>query len=356
MKKSASSRRFATLTLGAVPVVLLGGLISIDHIPGTDISLTVPYAAEGPGPTVDTLSEVEGKQVVDVQAPQVDDPAGQLNMTTVSVRSHMTLSQALSRWLLTDDTLVPIEQVIPPNHSPEEVEEANAALFLQSESAATLAAMDYLDKPVKVVVAQVLDDGAAKDAVALEDVIRAIDGQAVTKPQQVQNIIRSKKPGDEVTLEVENKSGDKREEKVILGEHPRDKKIPMLGISMTSAPEDDIKVSYNLQDIGGPSAGMMFTLAVVDKLEEGDLTGGKFVAGTGTIDEDGKVGEIGGIVHKVRASKDAGAELFLAPDGNCAEATSRDYGDMTIAKVATLDDAIKAMEDFAAGRPVATCD
>ena len=100
---------------------------------------------------------------------------------------------------------------------------------------------------------------------------------------------------------------------------------------------------------------MMFTLAVIDKLNEEDLTGGKFVAGTGTIGEDGVVGPIGGIAHKVRASRDAGAELFLSPEENCAEATSRDTGDMVVAKVHTLDDAISAMDAFAHGGEVDTC-
>ena len=115
-------------------------------------------------------------------------------------------------------------------------------------------------------------------------------------------------------------------------------------------------MNYNLNDIGGPSAGMMFSLAVIDKLTPGALNGGKFVAGTGTINEDGEVGPIGGIVHKVHAAQEAGAELFLAPADNCAEAVSRDTGDMVVAKVHTLDDAIEAMQNFAEGNAVETCE
>ncbi|WP_313550898.1 S16 family serine protease, partial [Corynebacterium sp.] len=99
----------------------------------------------------------------------------------------------------------------------------------------------------------------------------------------------------------------------------------------------------------------MFSLAVIDKLTEEDLTGGHFVAGTGTISEDGAVGPIGGIEHKIEASKEAGAELFLAPAANCEAATSRDAGDMVIASVETLDDAVQAMDDFANGGEVRTC-
>ena len=137
---SPENRRLRTLVWGAIPVIVLGGALSIDRIPGTDIALTVPYAAEGPGPTVDTLSEVDGTEVVDVKAPKTYETSGQLNMTTVSVRTNMTLTQALGRWIMTDDTLVPIDTVIPQGQTDEEVNESNEQAFTQSESAATVAA------------------------------------------------------------------------------------------------------------------------------------------------------------------------------------------------------------------------
>ncbi|WP_373692267.1 PDZ domain-containing protein [Corynebacterium sp.] len=348
------ARRLRTLTWGAIPVVLTGALLSIDHIPGTDIALTVPYAAEGPGPTVNTLGQVEDADVVKVDAPETFQPAGHLNMTTVSVRTNMTMAQALGRWMFTDDTLVPIDTVIPQGKTDQEVNEANQQAFTQSESAATVAAMDYLHKPVQVEVAQVLEDSPAAGALEDGDIITAVNGEKVSEPGQVQDKIRDLAPGDEVELGI--RRADKgTTARVTLGSHPEDENMPLLGVLMTSVPAGDISVEYNLQDIGGPSAGMMFTLAVIDKLNEEDLTGGKFVAGTGTIGEDGVVGPIGGIVHKVRASRDAGAELFLSPEENCAEATSRDTGDMVVAKVHTLDDAIAAMDAFAHGGEVETC-
>ena len=357
MKSSQNprSRRLSTLTWGAIPVVLTGALLSVDHIPGTDITLSVPYAAEGPGPTLDTLGEVEGEPVVNVEAPETFQPQGHLNMTTVSVRTNMTLAQALGRWLFTDDTIVPIGSVIPQGKTDEEVQEANQQAFTQSESAATVAAMDYLHKPVRIEVAQVLDDSPAAGALDDADIITAVNGDKVTEPGQVQEKIRALKPGDEVKLGIIRK-GEEKTVPVTLGAHPEHDDVALLGILMTSVPTEDITVDYNLQDIGGPSAGMMFTLAVIDKLSDEDLTGGRFVAGTGTIGEDGEVGPIGGIVHKVHAAQEAGAELFLAPADNCAEAVSRGTGDMVVAKVHTLDDAITAMHDFAEGKPVETCE
>lgn len=338
-----------------MPVVALSALVSMDHVPGTDIPLTVPYAAEGPGPMFDTLGEVEGTPVVEVDGAEVDDTAGELRMTTVSVRSNMTLAQALGRWLTTDDTLVPVEQVFPPGLSPDEVEQLNQQAFTSSEAAATVAAMNHLGRPVEIAVVDVLPDSAASGIIEPEDVIVGVDGSSVDKPGQVQELVRAKEPGDRVTVELQ-RDGERVSEVIELGASPQDEKTPMLGVLMGSQPTDGVEVDYNLQDIGGPSAGMIFSLAVIDKLSDGELNAGRKVAGTGTIAEDGTVGPIGGIGHKVRAAAADDVELFLAPAANCAEALSGNGdGDMVIAKVDTLEDAIDAMADFGAGRDVASC-
>src|SRR5699024_8233544 len=143
------NRRNRTIALGAAPVVVLVTLLGLPSIPGTDIDLTVPYAAEGKGPTFNTLGEEGGKQVVEVTGAETSKPAGHLNMTTVSVHTKLTLGQALARWLTTDDTLVPIGQIFPANKSPAEVQQQNQAAFAASESNATTAAMNYLNKPLE---------------------------------------------------------------------------------------------------------------------------------------------------------------------------------------------------------------
>ncbi|QPK79720.1 PDZ domain-containing protein [Corynebacterium lizhenjunii] len=351
---TARHRRTRTLAWGALPLLLLTAALSVDHIPLADVPLTVPYAAEGPGPTVDTLGEVEGIPVVDVRAPEVDTPAGQLRMTTVSVRTNMTLPQLIGRWLTTDDTIVPAEQIFPKGATREEIEEANKAAFSQSESAATVAAMDWLHLPVKTVIADVIKDSPAQGHIRPDDVLLQVDGKRVAKPGQAQELIAALAPGDQVELLLE-RDGKEITVRPTLGENEHDPGKALLGVYMAAHPVDDIEVSYNLQDVGGPSAGMMFTLAVIDKLTPGDLTGGHVVAGTGTIDPDGTVGPIGGIVHKARAARDAGTELFLSPSDNCAEVLSRDTGNMVVAAVDTLDDAVTAIESFAKGEEVRTC-
>ncbi|HIW91346.1 MAG TPA: PDZ domain-containing protein [Candidatus Corynebacterium avicola] len=353
-----------------VPVIVLAALLAVPSVPGTDIDLTVPYAAEGEGPTYDTLGEVDGTPVVDITGTQADleETSGQLNMTTVAVRSQLSLAEAMRRWLATDDTLVPVEQVIPSDSTPEEVAEQNAQAFAASESNATVAAMSYLDRPLETTVYE-LSEGAPADGVLREnDVITAVDGTGVTVPADVAEIVAEHEPGDEVELTV-RRGAEEETEKVTLGEVPEELKDTSgtaedagasegayLGVTMVAQPAGDLKVRYNLKDIGGPSAGLMFSMAVVDKLSPGEMTGGKFVAGTGTISASGSVGAIGGITHKIDAAQHAGAEVFLVPEGNCEEASSRDYdGDIDLLKVDSLEGAVDALEAYNEGEDAPTC-
>ena len=340
---------------GAIPVAALTALLTLDHIPGTSISLAVPFAAQGPGPMFDTLGDIGGEPVVRIDGAETDETSGTLNMTTVSVRTNMTLPQAINRWITTDDTLVPIEQVMPRDLTPEEVREYNEQAFVSSEALATVAAMNYLGRPTRVVVHQVVDDAAAAGILEAEDTIVAVDGEAVTKPSEVQDLVRASSPGDDIDITVQ-RGEEEQTFTITLGANPQDEKVAMLGILMSSEPAGGVDVTYNLNDVGGPSAGMIFALAVIDKLSPGELTHGRSVAGTGTISEDGRVGPIGGISHKIAGARDGGVEIFLAPAGNCAEAARVDTGDMVVAKVETLDDAVKAMDDFHAGREVTRCE
>ena len=353
-----------------VPVIALAALLAVPSVPGTDIDLSVPYAAEGEGPTSDTLGEVNGTPVVDITGTQADleETSGQLNMTTVAVRTKLSLAEAMRRWLATDDTLVPVEQVLPSDSTPEEVALRNAQAFAASESNATVAAMAHLGRPLETTVYE-LSEGAPADGILREnDVITAVDDTEVTVPADVAKTIAGYSPGDEVELTV-NRGSEELTEKVTLGEVPEElqgtsgtaedagaSEGAYLGVTMVAQPAGDLKVRYNLKDIGGPSAGLMFSLAVVDKLSPGELTGGKFVAGTGTISASGSVGSIGGITHKIAAAQGAGAEVFLVPDGNCAEATSRSYdGDIDLLKVDSLEGAVDALEAYSNGEDAPTC-
>lgn len=355
-REQRSGMRRGVIAAGA-PLLLVTGALLIGGVPGTDIRFTVPYAAQGPGPVFDTLGDVNGTPVIDIEGAEVDPTAGSLDMTTVSVRTNMTMGQAIGRWLFHDDTIVPIEQIMPKNVTDEEMRQHNEESFVASEAAATVAAMRYLGEPTRVIVHGVLEDAPAAETLHAGDIITKVADQEVSEPQQVQKIVRDHAPGDEIEIEFTGRdAAEPTTATITLGTNPEDEALPLLGVTMTSEPAGDVSVNYNLNDIGGPSAGMIFTLAVIDKLSPGQLNGGHQVAGTGTIAEDGSVGPIGGITHKIEGARDGGAELFLAPDKNCAEARKADAGDMVIASVSSIDEAIAAMEDFAAGRPVTTCE
>ena len=162
------------------------------------------------------------------------------------------------------------------------------------------------------------------------------------------------KPGDEVVLDFRRKNAPPGVTTIKLGSAP-DKKHGVLGIGVVEAPWAPFTIDFNLANIGGPSAGLVFSLAVIDKLTTGDLSGSKFVAGTGTIDADGKVGSIGGITHKILAAHEAGATVFLVPADNCEEAKSAHEDGIDLVKVENLGGAVDALKALSAGGEAPRC-
>lgn len=128
-----------------------------------------------------------------------------------------------------------------------------------------------------------------------------------------------------------------------------DPKVAMVGIKAGTDHTYPFTIDIKLADVGGPSAGLMFALGIVDKLTPGDLTGGKFVAGTGTIEDNGKVGPIGGIEMKTVGARDKGAEYFLTPKDNCASAASDVPDGLTLVKVNTIKDAVESLKAISKG-------
>jgi Lon-like protease len=339
------NRRISTLLVALVPIVAFGVLLAL---------VTVPYVSLGPGPTFDTLGEVEGKQVVDIKGTEVHPTTGHLNMTTVSQRDNLTLGQALTLWMSGDEQLVPRDLVYPPEKSKDEIDEANNEEFKQSESSAEYAALGYLKYPPAITVETVSKDGASAEKLQEGDAIDAVDGVPVSTLKQFQDIMGRTKPDQEVTLDFRRKNAPPGVTTIKLKPNP-DKPHGFLGIGVVEAPWAPFKIDFNLANIGGPSAGLVFSLAVVDKLTTGDLSGSKFVAGTGTINSDGKVGSIGGITHKILAAHDAGATVFLVPADNCDEAKSAHEGGIDLVKVDNLQDAVDALKAISAGGEAPRC-
>ncbi|MCV7129704.1 MULTISPECIES: YlbL family protein [Mycolicibacterium] len=339
------NRRISTMVVALVPILVFGVLLTV---------VTVPYVALGPGPTFDTLGEVDGKQVVDIEGAHVHKTSGHLNMTTVSQRDGLTLGQALVFWASGRDQLVPRELVYPPDKSREEIDEANTRDFRDSEDSAEYAALQYLKYPMAVTVESIDEKGPSKGKLQAGDAIDAVNNTPVASLAQFQELLKSTKPGDTIIVDYRRKNAPMGTTEITLGSHP-DRPQGVVGVNVLDAPWAPFTIDFNLANIGGPSAGLMFSLAVVDKLTTGDVNGGKFVAGTGTISGDGKVGSIGGITHKIVAARDAGATAFLVPADNCAEAKTADADGIELLKVDTLEHAVDGLRTLSAGGEPPRC-
>lgn len=327
------------------PIVAFGVLLAL---------VTVPYVSLGPGPTFNTLGEIDGKQVVDIEGTDVHKTSGHLNMTTVSQRDDLTLGQALTLWMSGREQLVPHDLVYPPDKSKDEIDEANTADFKRSEDSAEYAALGYLKYAPAVTVETVSKNGASVGKLEEGDAIDGVNGTPVTDMKQFQSLMEKTKPGDEVVLDFRRKNAPPGVTTVKLGSAP-DKKQGVLGVGVIEAPWAPFAIHFNLANVGGPSAGLVFSLAVIDKLTTGDLSGSNFVAGTGTIDSDGKVGSIGGITHKIFAAHEAGATVFLVPADNCDEAKSARQDGIDLVRVENLGGAVDALKALSAGGEAPHC-
>lgn len=339
------NRRVATLLVALIPIVVFGLLMSV---------ITVPFVSLGPGPTFNTLGQVEGKEVVDIKGTQVDPVSGHLNMTTVSQRDGLTLADALRLWASGSEQLVPRDVVYPPDRSKDQVDKENDLEFKKSEESAEFAALGYLKYPAAVTVLTISDDGPSKGKLQQNDAITAVNGHPVATLDEFTGQLKLTKPGDEVMLDYKRKNAPNGTVKITLGKNG-DRDYGFLGVGVVQAPWAPFTIDFNLANIGGPSAGLMFSLAVIDKLTPGELDGGKFVAGTGTIDAEGKVGPIGGITHKMFAAKDAGATVFLVPAANCAEAKTGGGQGLTLVKVGTLTEAVDGLNALNRGEQPPSC-
>jgi PDZ domain-containing protein len=185
------------------------------------------------------------------------------------------------------------------------------------------------------------------------DVITAVNGTKVTNPTKLTGLVQAKPAGTALTVDY-TRAGKAATVKITT-KAGDDGKTPRLGIEIATKQSAPFTVKIDLDKIGGPSAGLMFTLGILDKLQPADLTGGKIIAGTGTIDDDGNVGPIGGIPQKLVGAKDAGAQIFLVPKDNCAEALKNAVDGLPMAEVATVDDALTALKTFTSGGTPKPC-
>ncbi|MGW0964137.1 YlbL family protein [Streptomyces gelaticus] len=329
------------------------------------VLIKVPYSEMSPGPTVNTLGKVGGEPVLQISGHKTYPTSGNLNMTTVRVTGadyNMNLVEAVYGWLAHDGVVVPHDTLYPDGKTEQESTQENAEEFSQSQESAKVAALTELGIPVasRVVVSTVVKGSPAQGKLHAGDVIKQVDGTPVKQPEDVAKLVTRHDPGEQVTFTIipartaqaAEKAGKEPEgsRKIVIttAKAPKENRA-IVGIQAGTDHTFPFRIDIKLADVGGPSAGLMFSLGIIDKLTPGKLTGGKFIAGTGTIDDKGKVGPIGGINMKLVGARNAGARYFLTPDENCRAAASDTPSGLTLVKVKTIDDAKNSLEKIRAG-------
>lgn len=344
------SRRALTLLLSLGLAVALVLVVAVAQ---------VPYVALAPGPTFNTLGlDTTGTPVISVRGRPTYSHPGHLNMTTISVVTPLTLVTALIGWFRGDEAVVPRDVIYPPDQSTDQVRKQDAADFKASQTSATTAALRYLGVKgvVRVLVDKVEPGAPAAGKVRPGDQLASVDGKPVPDGSGLRALIGARRPGQPVRLGLV-RDGQHLDVTVVTAAATDQTGAvrPVIGVVTTESVDYPVQVTISLADIGGPSAGLMFALGIIDKLEPASLTGGRFIAGTGTIDDSGTVGPIGGIPEKLIGARRRGATAFLVPAANCAEALSSPPAGLRLIKVTSLRDALTQLHDLDTGAPTAPC-
>jgi Lon-like protease len=323
----------------AVTVLVVAFIVGAATVP-------LPYYAYRPGSVRDT------EQLITVADEQTFPSRGSISYTTVSLR-QATLFGMLVGWLADDVDVFPREKVLGDRNA-EENRTLNLQMMDTSKQVATQVALERLGHPVDVsitgeTVVNVLPDLPADGVLEPGDTITAVNGEELDEPDDLTRLLADDRPGDEVMITVEPPTGSQpRDVELALGADPDDPDRAIIGIEVTGRGIDfdfPIDVSIDTGDVGGPSAGLAFTLAIIDDLTPGDLTGGADVAVTGTINSDGTVGPVGGTGQKAAAVRAQGYDAFLVPSDDY-EAAQQHAGDVDVIAVDTLDEALAALADL----------
>lgn len=344
------SRRGLTLVLAAVATIALLALAAF---------LPVPYVILVPGPVTDTLGNLGTGPVISVTGARTFPTQGHLYLTTVGVvpgscGAHPSLLQALEAWFNSEHAVQPHQVICPPGESGQAVQQQNEQAMTQSQQDAVTAALlqlGYRPTSRQIIVGDIEPNSPAAAVLQQGDAILSVNGAAVTDAATLRRLISAHPPGTTLTLVI-SRAGRTRTVQVrtiragdgtnraIIGITP-DLRATFTGVH--------VRIGIDPTQVGGPSAGLAFTLGIIDKLTPGGLTGGRTVAGTGTIDGFGDVGPIGGIQQKIFGALHAGATVFLVPAGDCADARAVAPKSLTLVRVDRLATAIAALKAIDSG-------
>ncbi len=344
------TRRTVTLTLA---MLATGALAAVALV------MPTAYAVRTPGPTEDTLGvqdlgdgeSMREVPLVEIEGTETHDPSGELRLTTVSVYGgpggDVLVGDVLMGWFARDRSVQPVEAIFPPDLTPEEQEETGQAEMVSSQENATVAALTELgyEVPATLTIVGAAPGTGADGVVAEGDVVQSIDGRTVVTHQDLLGGLADVSPGADVVLGV-LRGGEPVDLTITTGEGDG---RALLGVYLDPDYDYPVDVRIQIENIGGPSAGSMFALAIIDKLTADDELAGEIVGGTGTMDVEGHVGAIGGIEQKMYGARRDGARWFLAPAGNCREVLGNVPDGLQVVAVATLSEARDAIEAIGAG-------
>ena len=348
--------------------VVAGSFILVVALIAAVFLLPVNAVIEAPGPTWNVLDNGSSsdQDVLKVSGTETYPTEGALRMTTVSVSGcpgyPVTTADVIAAWFSADKRIVDRNEVCPQDQSAEQVEETGKAQMTASQDSAVIAALVETGKAgaMHLTVTEVTEQQTSTEIQA-GDVLETITpegGQTTTLASfsQLRELMTTIPEGTRVTLGV--RRGDQKASAALTTIAPQEGTTgSLLGLSLKISVDSPVEATFGLSDVGGPSAGMMFALGVVDEITPGSLTGGKDISGTGTIDMTGQVGPIGGIQQKMAGARESGSTFFLAPASNCNEVKGHEPKDMQVFAVNTLHEAVAATEAIASGNTsgLATC-
>ncbi|WP_314902690.1 S16 family serine protease [Actinomyces naeslundii] len=348
--------------------VVVGSFILVVALIAAVFLVPVNAVIEAPGPTWNVLDNGSSsdQDVLKVSGTETYPTEGALRMTTVSVSGcpgyPVTTADLIAAWFSADKRIVDRNEVCPQDQSAEQVEETGKAQMTASQDSAVIAALVETGKAgaMHLTVTEVTEQQTSTEIQA-GDVLETITpqgGQTTTLASfsQLRELMTTIPEGTRVTLGV--RRGDQKASAVLTTIAPQEGTTgSLLGLSLKISVDSPVEATFGLSDVGGPSAGMMFALGVVDEITPGSLTGGKDISGTGTIDMTGQVGPIGGIQQKMAGARESGSTFFLAPASNCNEVTGHEPKGMQVFAVNTLHEAVAATEAIASGNTsgLATC-
>ena len=312
----------------------------------------LPVVALSPGPMEDVLARLK------VEGLRVYDSEGKFYLTSVGIDDNVRFYEALLDMANRDVELVPRAQLYPDEQDSTEVDAENAALMDRSKETATVVALrevGYKIEPSGAQVTQVVSGAPADGKLRAGDEILEADGRAVDSTDDVRKAITSHQPGEKVDFRVK-RDKDGRTASVSVEVQEVDDQ-PRVGILLQDVfPELPVKVTIDTENnIGGPSAGLMFTLSIIDKLTREDLTGGRRIAGTGEIALDGSVLPVGGVGEKLIAVRRLGVTTFLIPAENCAGVRDQVPDGLRLVKVSKVSDALRFLRDPKAAETAPGC-